>query len=494
MHYLYDKLLALDNLLVTKGGFPPLSEFWRNAFRELLTGNGGSRRRLVARCGRQGGKSTNSMRLFAILGVYGQFHITPGTVGTIAIVAQNREQATERLRTLAAILDVMRVKYTKTKTVISLIGRPIEYHVFSATIGGVSGMQCIGFCADELSKWKSPDSLSNPADEVLASLRPTMATHEGALSVLISSPLGNDDAHYAAMAEGTNDIQYCCQAPSWIANPSITEARTHELEPDLRRWRREFKAEPQLSELNAFDADAIERCFVERPECHTKAQRVLVIDASSGKKDRFTWGLAGYELGEDPYLHEQGNPDLPYRRHRVTRELLLKPGVQKVAPVLRFDEVGCIGDGSFWESKTGDQALDEIVQIARQNGVRHVHGDQREEMMIRSGIERRGLRFSAHTYSNPSKEKAVTNIRRWLQESTLQLPPEATTLKTELYQFEEKISSSGNLTFGGRGKHDDYVSLLLTAAMADEAGELPDSPYKKKRSFVGIIRRPFLSF
>lgn len=41
-------------------------------------------------------------------------------------------------------------------------------------------------------------------------------------------------------------------------------------------------------------------------------------------------------------------------------------------------------------------------------------------------------------------------------------------LRNELLGFEERISGSGGFTYGARGKnHDDYVALLITAAIAD---------------------------
>ena len=44
-------------------------------------------------------------------------------------------------------------------------------------------------------------------------------------------------------------------------------------------------------------------------------------------------------------------------------------------------------------------------------------------------------------------------------------------------EFEERTSATGAFTFGARGSgHDDYVSLLLTTAMADAEHRLPGSP------------------
>ena len=71
-------------------------------------------------------------------------------------------------------------------------------------------------------------------------------------------------------------------------------------------------------------------------------------------------------------------------------------------------------------------------------------------------------------------------VRRWLADDLLVLPDHEK-LRRQLLAFEEKITPSGALTFGARGAgHDDYVALLLTAAMADAAGHLRGSPYGKR--------------
>lgn len=409
--------------------------------------------------------------------LYGEFKITPGTVGTVALVSQNRDQSAERLRTIAKILEVMRVPFSKKKDVIALKNRPIEFHVYSATIAGVSGMTCLFACCDELSKWRDIESGTNPAGEVLASLRPTLVTHTNALTVLISSPVSNLDAHYEAMKVGNTDFQFTAEAPTWIANPSVTEARTHELETDTRVWRREYAAIPQAASLSAFDADAIERAFAPRTETRTPATRVMVLDPSSGRKDAFTWAIVGWDIGgKEQARYRDGTPV----KHTDGTPVYVE-GSPDVPHVLRFDLIGGI-EGSFWDQTNADVIVQKIVTLARQHNVRHIYSDQREELMLRAAIMKHRLRFTSLPWSNPSKVQAIELIRRWLATDTLALP-EHETLRRELHAFEEHTTPSGALTFGARGgHHDDYVSLILTAAMASAAGGLPADPTRGGRN------------
>ena len=59
--------------------------------------------------------------------------------------------------------------------------------------------------------------------------------------------------------KGNNTFQLVAQAPSWIANPTITEEETHDAEPDLLDWSREYAAIPHDgSESSLFSPEMIE--------------------------------------------------------------------------------------------------------------------------------------------------------------------------------------------------------------------------------------------
>jgi hypothetical protein len=67
--------------------------------------------------------------------------------------------------------------------------------------------------------------------------------------------------------------------------------------------------------------------------------------------------------------------------------------------------------------------------------------------------------------------------------------PEHEQLRDELLEFEERSTTTGAFTFGARGSgHDDYVALLLTAAMADGQRQLQGSPARANK-MVEALRR-----
>jgi hypothetical protein len=279
---LWDRLVQCDAVWANRGVrgvLPPLSPWWCGVLRRWLCGR---ERTLVARVGRRGGKSTGLGRWCVVNALYGEHAVPEGDLGVCAIVSVQRRDALERLRTCAVLLKalgwtetrydkgqlydrqfVARLGYGQTELMIGTKHGTRVIRAYTASIAGVSGFTCIGALCDEVSKWVDVDTHANPASEVLASLRPTMATQPNAKMALISSPWSTLDAHAKAFELGDTEAQIVDYAPTWIANPSLTEHETHILEPDEQSWEREYKAIPMpTTSMMFFDHAAIERACV----------------------------------------------------------------------------------------------------------------------------------------------------------------------------------------------------------------------------------------
>lgn len=421
-------------LALAAGGFPAMSPWWYETFTRFYDRNV---RQLVLRCGRRGGKSSSLCRIAVLEALFGEHTIPPGDVGVVAIVSISMREAQERLRTIRAILDAFDVEYDKRVTSeIRLLGRNVVFKVFAATQGAVIGFTCICAICDEVAKWMNEAETANPATEVLGGLRPTLATQPNAKMFLSSSPLGFEDAHAEAFARGDTDFQSVAYAPTWVANPSVTEADTIALEPDRRIWLREFKAEPQHAVLGAFSTEDIARAFQPR-EPGLLSEPIWVTDVSSGKKDSWTWGGVRYDTPETG------------------------------APFLRFFGIDGVS-GEFWKTTTGSEVVERMVSAAKAAGAKSIHGDQREEFMVTDEVHSHGIGYFVHAWTATSKPDAVQTLRRMFREGLLVLP-EHETLRKELLSFEERVTPNGGLTFGARGAgHDDYVALLITAVMSLE--------------------------
>ncbi len=466
-HASLDRLDALERALVAKG-WRALSSWWRATLQLFVRSR---RRQLVARVGRRGGKSS-TLCMFAVAFAlsYDVSQIPKGDIGVVAFISTTRDEANQRLRTIKQILDALGIAYSAIEHGIELVGRPIAFKVFVASIAGVAGFTSILVICDEVARWRDADSGANPASEVLASLRPTMATQPKARIVLSSSPLGKQDAHAKAFARGDDDHQITAHASSWVANPTLSEDELRRDEPDPRVFAREYAAIPQGAKLAAFDASAVDRAFRVDPTLLYSFPMFGVLDPSSGKKD--VWSVAAMSWCAP-------RQDSPEEERRLV--------------VHNVDGIG----GEFWSQDAADKMVDAITDAFRRDGIRDVYSDQRESFALASMFSRRGFRFTEVTWTNQRKERAVQTLRRWLRDGTLIIAVDHRELRAELHAFEERITSTGALTFaGGRGVSgaDDFVALLLTAAMAStepRGGDLPmprGAPQAEHPTIVALKR------
>lgn len=426
------RLVEVDARLVAQG-FPPISDWWMSTFRSwYLAGP----RQLVARVGRRGGKSSSLSRLGVVEGLYGHHDVPPGDLGTVAIVSTRRDEAAKRLRTITAILDALGEEYKPMPggaVGVEIVGRRVAFQVFAASIAGVSGFTGIFVLADEVAKWLDSDTGANPATEVLASIRPTMATQPNARIVLISSPMGMLDAHYDAFEAGDSEFQVTAYAPTWEANPTLTEADTRALEPDEGTWLREYAAVPQAEVEQALLSELlIDRATREGPLDLPRAPghyyAATIDPATRGN----AWTLAVATRGPD----------------RVRRVVLCREWVGTRSVPLVPSEV-----------------FREIRELLKPYGLTWLTSDQFAGDALKDIARQAGLTLSLEPWTQVSKREGFEGLRSMLLDEELELPPDAA-VKSDLLGIRKKLTRNGvtyELATQG-SRHSDYAPAIAMAA------------------------------
>lgn len=453
-HFL-DRFQRLSWLLEKKG-WPPTSRWWLAAVRRWYESG---RTQAVFRVGRRGGKSTTLSRLAVCEALYGKHVVPPGDIGVVAIISTRREEAVERLRTIKAILDALDVSYRERDMTLELTERRIMFRVYVATVAGVSGFTSIFVFCDEVSKWKDIDTGSNPADQVLKSVRPTLATMPFGKIVLSSSPLGKHDAHFDAYAEGDTDMQCVDYAPTWVANPTLTEARTKQLETDPSTWEREYRAIPQEDDdTSLLSAVLLRAC--QRPSFLIDKDRYRYVAAIDPATRGNAWTLVvatqnEHQVRQIVFAHEwlghRRKPLVPSEVFAETAELLKPYGLTAV-----------------WSDQ---YASDALRDIARMHGV-YVH------------IE---------PWTQPLKADAYEHLKSLSQEKRLELI-ENPTLLSDLLGIRLRLSRSGvNYDLAEEGaRHSDYAPAAAMAILKCRMrGKFEENPLtlqeqhdRKKREFL----------
>jgi len=438
------KLDEQEQALVERG-FPPMSPWWRETIGRWYRGG---RRHLVARVGRRGGKSSSLSRVAVVEALHGGHVVPPGDVGTVAVVSIDRREAKKRITTICAILDALGEEYGPVDGGVQLARRPIAFQVFTASIAGVSGFTGIFVFCDEVAKWRDADTGANPATEVLASVRPTMATQPHARMVLSSSPLGAFDAHAKAFDEGETATQSVAHAPTWEANPTVSEAATHALEPDEQKWRREYAAVPmEGSEESMLSPSLLDHCTVARTEPLSPIPGWTYVAAIDPATRRNAWTLI------------VGTLDAQRRRIVV---------------------------GAWqWEPKPGkpldpDAVFAEMAPILAPYGVRVVSTDQWSGDALAAVARRHKLILNQETWNQGRKLDAWDDVATWMRDGAVELPAHPM-LRADLLGVRRKVTPAGlSLVYAltPDGRHSDFappIAAVLTA-LATVPRAVPQGP------------------
>ncbi len=399
-------------------------------------------RRWVACCGRGAGKNHVAIMCGITELLHGRFVVAPGEQHFFVEVSENKDEAQKTLRQWSAYLRFVGVDNTPTTDAIELHGDLAHFgiKVQACRVGAVSGFRSPGDTHQELSKWSNgkPDG-ANPAEEVVTSAAAQRITHPESRSRCFSTPMGKIGFFHELCELGDNEDQVFTQGPSWEFNPTITIESTRAACRDEKKWRREYLAQAQSVASAAFDDGAVDGAFrTVPPEFAIAHEPFGVCDASSGRKDAWTWAVARWVEATDG------------RR------------------LLHFGYVDGIA-GGFWQQMDAETIVERITREMKQRGAETLFADQREDMMLSSAFSRHKMRkFLPIAWTAPRKERAVALVRRWLADKILVIDPGHDTMRKELKNFEERITAAGNITFrAGHAGHDDYASLLLTCAMAD---------------------------
>ncbi len=140
--------------------------------------------------GRRGGKSRVAALVAVFLACFRTYDLAPGERGVVMVIAGDRRQARVILRYVAALLEgaPMLARLIDKRTAESIeLANGIVIEVHTASFRSTRGHTVVGAILDELAFWKTDDA-AEPDHEVVAALRPSMATIPGALLLGISSP------------------------------------------------------------------------------------------------------------------------------------------------------------------------------------------------------------------------------------------------------------------------------------------------------------------
>jgi len=257
--------------------------------------------------GRRSGKSFMASIIAVFLATFKNWesHLSAGEKGWIFIIATDKEQAKIIKRYISAILNskpVFRNAVIKDLEWEIELRNNINIAIKTCNFRSIRGYTVLAAICEEIAFWRDENS-ANPAQEVMAALRPAQATIPESMVIGISTPYSRSgvlwDQYRTNFGSVNDNTPLVWRAPTRIMNPTISN-RTIEnaMREDPERARAEWEAEWR-EDIEAFlSLDVIERAVVpgrfELPKLQD-VQYFAFIDPSGGRQDSFTLAICHKE-------------------------------------------------------------------------------------------------------------------------------------------------------------------------------------------------------
>lgn len=400
-------------------------------------------------CGRRSGKSYIAALVAVFLAVFYDWrpYLAPGERGVVMCLAADRKQARVILRYIKALLQTVEllrplVAVRTAERVDLTNGITIEVH--TASFRSVRGYTVVAALCDEVAFWNSDEAGANPDKEIVAALRPAMATVPTALLLGLSSP----HARRGVLAEAHRDHYgqdgspvLVWQAPTEVMNPTIDPrviADAYARDPVVAAS--EYGAQFRNDIAAFLEGDWVERAAMSgRSELSPRAglPYTAFADPSGGTRDAFTCAIAHAEEGT--YVLD------------VCRA---------VRPP--FDPTAVVG---------------QFARLLKCYGLHRVTGDRYAGEWVTEAFAKEGI---AYEHSERTKSEIYLEGLPLFAQGAVQLLDNRALL-TELHQLERRTARGGKDSVDHPpGGHDDLANAacgaLVGAALG--SGRVPtDAPF-----------------
>ena len=290
--------------------------------------------------GRRGGKSFICALVGVYLASFRSYALAPGEVGVVMILAADRRQARVIFRYVKAFFEgvpMLRAMVENVTADAVSLNNGICVEVHTASFRSVRGYSVVAALCDEAAYWRSDES-TNPDSEILAALRPAMATIPNALLMVLSTPYARAgvlwDAYKKHFGKAGNVLVW--QAPTRTMNPSVPQSVVDgAFEEDPASAAAEYNAAFR-SDVEAFvTQEAVDACIVpgrfELPPV-AGTRYIAFTDPSGGSQDSMTLAV-GHAESERAVLDLVRERKPPFSPESVVTEFaedLKRYGVHEV--------------------------------------------------------------------------------------------------------------------------------------------------------------------
>jgi hypothetical protein len=294
-------------------------------------------------CGRRAGKSFVLALTAVWLACFCDWHdcLTPGERGVIMIIAADRKQARVIFRYVSALLKVPLLAPLVERSAaerIDLAG-DVTIEIMTASFRTTRGYTTVAVLLDELAFFQSDEGSANPDTEIIAALKPAMATVPGSMLLCASSPYARRGSLWNAYRQhfGKDGPVLVWKADTLTMNPTVPRSVIEEAyASDPANAAAEYGAEFRTDVEAFIPRENVEACLIpgrrELPPV-SGVSYVAFTDPSSGTTDSMTLAIA--HRGQDGHVvldaaRERKPPFSPESVAAEFAALLKSYGVHKV--------------------------------------------------------------------------------------------------------------------------------------------------------------------
>jgi hypothetical protein len=383
---------------------------------------------------RRSGKSFILALISVFLATFRDYrqHLAPGERATVMILACDRKQSRVILRYVKGLLEgvptLASMVQRQTAEAFDL-SNSVTIEIATQSFRTVRGYSICAALLDELAFWRSDESAS-PDTEIIAALRPAMATIPGAMMLCASSPyakrgvLWTDFQRYFGKDDAPTLVW---KAPTLTMNPSVPRSVIDEaVERDPAFASSEYFAEFR-DDIQAFlDRDAIRACI------------------ENGTRERLPERRWRYVMAIDPAGGSGGDSMTCAVAHRAGNTVILD-ALREVKP--KFSP---------------EQVVDEFAALAKRYRIVRIYGDKWGGEFVRQPFRTAGCNYECVPKAKSDYYQSFASL---INSGAVDLL-DNDRLVSQLAGLERRTARSGRDTIDHmQGGHDDIANAAAIACV-----------------------------
>ncbi len=406
--------------------------------------------------GRRGGKSFVLALIAVFLASFRDYrkYLGPGERATIVVIAADRKQARTILRYCVGLLEsvpmLANTIQAKGQEHVDL-ANSITIEIHTASWRTVRGYTVVAALCDEIAFWRTDDDAANPDTEILAALKPAMATIPNAMLLCASSPYARRGALWDAFKRyhRHDGPVLVWNADTRTMNPRVPQSYIDaETEKDPAAASAEYGGQFRTDVEQFLSREAIDACVSLGVRENTPISNVryrAFVDPSGGSQDSFTLAISHRESGK-----------------------VIVDAIRERRPPF-----------------SPEQVVDEFADVLKSYGIHKVHGDRYAGEWPREQFRKRGITYEV---CEMPKSDLYRDLLPAINSRRVQLLDHPR-LISQLANLERRTARSGKDSIDhAPGAHDDIANAVAGAvsAVASHAGPIRVSPEAMEWS-----RRPY---